>query len=52
MLRRQKVRFARQNSVHVTPTAATNGIVDPSISSSFGADDWAKYMQEKAGVKA
>ncbi|EGG05642.1 uncharacterized protein MELLADRAFT_36660 [Melampsora larici-populina 98AG31] len=41
------VRYARQNGVHVTPTVAFNGIIDPSISSSFVKEDWEKFIKEK-----
>lgn len=38
------VKFGRQNSVHVTPTAVWNGLINPSISSSFGANEWKEFV--------
>lgn len=42
-----QVKYHRQNSVHVTPTVALDGIIDPSVSSSFGKDEWTKWLDEK-----
>ncbi|ORY90197.1 hypothetical protein BCR35DRAFT_299771 [Leucosporidium creatinivorum] len=45
------IKYARQNSIHVTPTVALNGLVEPSISSSFSAEDWIKFLNEKIDAK-
>lgn len=42
-----QVKLGRQNSIHFTPTVLLDGLVDPSVSSSFTKDDWTKYVQEK-----
>ena len=42
-----QVKLGRQNGIHVTPTVVLDGLVDPSISSSFGAEEWDKYVKEK-----
>ncbi|KAG0150550.1 hypothetical protein CROQUDRAFT_57956 [Cronartium quercuum f. sp. fusiforme G11] len=41
------VRYHRQNGIHVTPTVTLDGIIDPSISSSYTQPEWEKYIQEK-----
>ncbi|WFD25688.1 hypothetical protein MNAN1_000652 [Malassezia nana] len=43
------VKIGRQNSVHVTPTALWNGVVEPSISSSFTQEQWADFFRERIG---
>eukprot|EP01102_Stenamoeba_stenopodia_P015524 TRINITY_DN5300_c0_g1_i1.p1 TRINITY_DN5300_c0_g1~~TRINITY_DN5300_c0_g1_i1.p1 ORF type:complete len:205 (-),score=57.07 TRINITY_DN5300_c0_g1_i1:140-754(-) len=35
-----QIKYGRQNSVHVTPTVAINGLIDTSVSSSWGLDEW------------
>jgi len=35
-----QIKYGRQNSVHVTPTVAINGLIDSSVSSSWGLDEW------------
>lgn len=40
-------RDACRVGVHVTPTVALDGVIDPSVSSSFTKDDWTKYLDEK-----
>lgn len=42
-----QVKLGRQNGIHVTPTVVLDGLVDPSVSSSFGAEEWDKYVKEK-----
>lgn len=44
------IKYGRQNGVHVTPTVSLDGLVDPSISSSYSREDWIKYLVEKVGV--
>lgn len=34
------IRVGRQNGIHVTPTVVINGLQDPSISSSWTAEQW------------
>lgn len=43
-------REGRQRSVHVTPTTFLNGLVDDSVSSSFGKPEWDKFFEEKVNV--
>lgn len=43
------VKIGRQQSIHVTPTALWNGLVDGSVSSSFGADEWRQYLEKNIG---
>ncbi|CAN6670413.1 hypothetical protein TRVA0_043S00276 [Trichomonascus vanleenenianus] len=38
------IKFARQNSIHVSPTVLVDGLVDNSISSSWTNDDWAAKL--------
>lgn len=40
------VRFHRQNGVHMTPTVAINGIVDPSFESSTPIDTWIEKLSK------
>ncbi|GAA6059076.1 hypothetical protein JCM10212_002047 [Sporobolomyces blumeae] len=42
-----QVKYHRTRGVHVTPTVFLDGLADPSISSSFTADDWKKFVNEK-----
>ncbi len=37
-------REGRQNGIHFTPTVLLNGLEDGSVSSSFGKEDWDKYL--------
>lgn len=37
---KQFIKFGRQNSVHVTPSVAIDGILQPDISSSWDAKQW------------
>lgn len=41
-----QVRYARQNSIHMSPTVIVNGIIDSSISSSFTAEQWSKLLSD------
>lgn len=45
-----QIRMGRQTSIHVTPTAVLDGLIDASVSSSFTAEDWAAYVKEKIDV--
>ncbi|GAA5855029.1 hypothetical protein JCM8547_002351 [Rhodosporidiobolus lusitaniae] len=42
-----QVKYHRTRDVHVTPTVMLDGLVEPSISSSFTGEDWKKFLQEK-----
>ncbi|WFD29196.1 hypothetical protein MSPP1_000202 [Malassezia sp. CBS 17886] len=42
------VKIGRQNGIHVTPTALWNGVVEPSISSSFTAEQWRDFFAQHA----
>ncbi|KAI9635560.1 uncharacterized protein MKK02DRAFT_32950 [Dioszegia hungarica] len=39
------IKIGRQNSIHVTPTTLFDGLVDNSISSGWGKEDWTKYLK-------
>lgn len=39
------VKLGRQNGIHVSPTAVTNGVVDNAISSSWTADEWLTHIE-------
>ncbi|PWY99006.1 hypothetical protein BCV70DRAFT_201223 [Testicularia cyperi] len=41
------VKLGRQNGIHVTPTCLWNGLVEPSISSSFDAKDWKEFLAKQ-----
>ncbi|WFD33848.1 hypothetical protein MCUN1_000671 [Malassezia cuniculi] len=41
------IKIGRQNGVHVTPTALWNGIIEPSVSSSFSRDDWQSFFEAR-----
>ncbi|WFD21959.1 hypothetical protein MEQU1_000619 [Malassezia equina] len=41
------VKIGRQNAIHVTPTVLWNGVVEPSISSSFTQAQWTDFFQER-----
>ncbi|CAO3633281.1 unnamed protein product [Cunninghamella echinulata] len=42
-----QIRFARQNSIHVSPTVTWNGIIDNSVSSGWELNQWQQYIQSK-----
>ncbi|BGP28451.1 hypothetical protein JCM10296v2_000184 [Rhodotorula toruloides] len=44
---KQQIRYHRGRAIHVTPTVALDGIIEPSISSSFSKEDWNKFFEEK-----
>ena len=39
------IKIGRQNGIHVTPTALWNGVVEPSVSSSFGRSEWSAFFE-------
>ncbi|THH14304.1 hypothetical protein EW146_g6011 [Bondarzewia mesenterica] len=43
------IKFARQNSVHVSPTVLWNGLVASQISSSWGEQEWTNFLAENVG---
>lgn len=43
------IKYARQNSIHSSPTFMINGIVDNSVSSSTSVDDWVKKINDLLG---
>ncbi|CAO1614851.1 unnamed protein product [Jaminaea pallidilutea] len=43
------VKVGRQNGVHVTPTAIWNGLIEPSVSSSFGEKEWREFLEKNLG---
>lgn len=45
--RAERSQYNRTVGVHMTPTVAFDGIQDSSISSSFSADQWLKWLNEK-----
>jgi hypothetical protein len=46
------LQVGRQNSIHVTPTVLWNGLVDNSVSSSFGQKEWAEFLEKNVGKSA
>ncbi|GAA5981490.1 hypothetical protein JCM10908_004126 [Rhodotorula pacifica] len=42
-----QIKFHRTRGIHVTPTVALDGLIEPSISSSFSGDDWRKFIEDK-----
>ncbi|PCH40957.1 hypothetical protein WOLCODRAFT_137104 [Wolfiporia cocos MD-104 SS10] len=44
------VKFARQNSIHVSPTVLLDGLVQNEISSSWGEKEWTEYFSKKVVV--
>jgi len=44
------VKYSRQNSIHVSPTALWDGIVANEISSSWGEKEWTTFLEQKVAV--
>ncbi|KAM6496198.1 hypothetical protein JOM56_008904 [Amanita muscaria] len=44
------IKFARQNSIHVSPTVLWDGLVQNQISSSWGANEWNAFLLENVTV--
>ena len=44
------VKFSRQNGIHVSPTALWDGLIASQISSSWGEEEWYKFLSEKVSV--
>ncbi|KAG9103466.1 hypothetical protein FRC06_010574 [Ceratobasidium sp. 370] len=41
------IKLGRQNSIHVTPTAVWDGLVVGDVSSSWGEEEWSKFLSAK-----
>ncbi|KAG8681130.1 hypothetical protein FRC08_015822 [Ceratobasidium sp. 394] len=41
------IKLGRQNSIHVTPTAIWDGLVAGDVSSSWGEEEWNKFLSAK-----
>lgn len=39
------VKIGRQNGIHVTPTALFDGLKEDSVSSSWGKEEWEKFLE-------
>ncbi|KAG9093794.1 hypothetical protein FRC07_011414 [Ceratobasidium sp. 392] len=44
------IKLGRQNSIHVTPTALWDGLVANDVSSSWGEEEWNKFLGSKVLV--
>lgn len=44
------VRLGRQTGVHMSPTVLWDGVVEPTISSSWTPEQWEQFLKEKATV--
>lgn len=42
-----KVKFSRQNGIHVSPTVLWDGLVANEISSSWGEKEWTEFLAAK-----
>ena len=49
-LRALSVKFARQNSIHVSPTVLFDGLVANEISSGWGEEEWGKFLKAKVAA--
>ncbi|ORX83404.1 hypothetical protein K493DRAFT_342040 [Basidiobolus meristosporus CBS 931.73] len=41
------IKLARQNGIHVSPTVLIDGIIDSTVSSSWGLNEWRNWLQSK-----
>ncbi|KAK9767205.1 hypothetical protein K7432_003170 [Basidiobolus ranarum] len=41
------IKLARQNGIHVSPTVLFDGIIDSTVSSSWGLNEWRNWFQTK-----
>jgi hypothetical protein len=41
------VKIGRQNGIHVTPTVLFDGLKEDSVSSSWGQEEWNKFLTAK-----
>ncbi|OCF38885.1 hypothetical protein I317_07334 [Kwoniella heveanensis CBS 569] len=44
------LKVGRQNGIQVTPTAVFNGLKEDAVSSSWGKEEWEKFLSEKLGA--
>ncbi|KAG2122228.1 hypothetical protein DEU56DRAFT_832698 [Suillus clintonianus] len=44
------IKFARQNGVHVSPTALWDGLIANQISSSWGEKEWSEFLAKNVAV--
>ena len=44
------VKYARQNSIHFSPTVLWDGVIEGSISSSWGEKEWTEFLEKKVSV--
>ncbi|GAB1525524.1 hypothetical protein RhiTH_008687 [Rhizoctonia solani] len=44
------IKLGRQNGVHVTPSALWDGLLANDVSSSWGKDEWEKFLETKVTV--
>ncbi|KAG0698701.1 hypothetical protein DFH29DRAFT_940337 [Suillus ampliporus] len=44
------IKFARQNGVHVSPTALWDGLIANQISSSWGEKEWTEFLAQNVAV--
>ncbi|KAK2465941.1 hypothetical protein APHAL10511_001582 [Amanita phalloides] len=44
------IKYGRQNSIHVSPTAMWDGLVDNAVSSSWGETEWTEFFRNKVIV--
>ncbi|KAI5893607.1 thioredoxin-like protein [Schizophyllum commune] len=47
---RYSVKYARQNSIHFSPTVLWDGVIEGSISSSWGEKEWTEFLEKKVSV--
>ncbi|KAK9703638.1 hypothetical protein K7432_010626 [Basidiobolus ranarum] len=41
------IKLARQNGIHVSPTVLVDGVIDSSVSSSWGYNEWKDWLEAK-----
>ncbi|KAK8846673.1 hypothetical protein IAR55_005760 [Kwoniella newhampshirensis] len=44
---KHSLKIGRQNGIHVTPTVLFDGIKEDSVSSSWGREEWERFLSEK-----
>ncbi|KAF8165690.1 hypothetical protein B0H34DRAFT_248668 [Crassisporium funariophilum] len=44
------IKYSRQNSIHVSPTALWDGIVANEVSSGWEEKEWTKFLEDKAVI--
>ncbi|KIM25874.1 hypothetical protein M408DRAFT_25771 [Serendipita vermifera MAFF 305830] len=43
---KSRIKYSRQNSIHVSPTVLFDGLVANDVSSSWGKDEWEKFPEK------